>query len=64
MKATELTQFIESVLTIVSILVFPTCCKYIRPKKIPLNERVSGVINSYLIRLGKVFFIYSQKLRN
>lgn len=61
MQAADLTQFIENMLTILNIinnvLVFPTYCEYIQ-LKMHVNGRVRGIINSYLISVRKVFFIY------
>lgn len=41
-----------------NILVLPTCSEYIKLKKLHLSERVRGIVNSYLIGLGKDFLIY------
>lgn len=41
-----------------TIFVSPTCLEYIKLKKMSWNDRVRGIINSYLISLGKVFLIY------
>lgn len=62
MQAADLIRFIANTLTILNIinnvLVFPTYCEYIQLKKMHVNGRVRGIINSYLISVRKVFFMY------
>lgn len=47
------------ILNIIDIIfVLLICLEYIKLKKMFWNDRVRGIINSYLISFGKVFLIY------